>query len=181
MSAYTNRQAADLLGMDEKQIRRDRRSGRLPADGLLTSEILAKAYPDKWTADVADKVDEREETEIAGRMVGRVREILDEGGVEDPGGPLTLDRMRIAQGIVKTQTLDIQLKLLRGEVVKLEDVQATGLRIAIGFRRAMENTPARHAAQLAAELGCDPVKLESLWSAALKTELDALASTVAPA
>jgi hypothetical protein len=48
----------------------------------------------------------------------------------------------------------------------------------IGLRQAIQRMPSRHVAGTAAELGCDPDKLDAVLSKAIAAELDVLSSPV---
>ena len=74
----------------------------------------------------------------------------------------------------------LRIAVRRRELVELRGVQETGRNIAIGFKRAMQNIPARVADEIAAKLGCSAHDLEREMSQAIRDTLDQLANTVAP-
>ena len=109
-----------------------------------------------------------------------IKKLLESEGFDTSGG-LTLELVKAVEGIARAHTRMFALAIKRGEYVKLADVQQTGLRIAIGFRRAIENIPARHADIMAAALACDPHALKQEMARVIKETLDGLATTVGPA
>lgn len=176
----SGREAGRLVGRDEKAIRLAASAGkitRLP-DGTYDRDEVISVWGVAADRDAEDQEEDdlnAEKTHSAEPVdphaaVSRVQEILGEGGSP------SLDKARTAEAIVRVWLKDIQVKRLNRELVPLVKVQAHGHRIAIEWRRAMQNIPPRHAEIMAAELGCDPALLEKLMSEVIAKELDAIAT-----
>jgi hypothetical protein len=100
-----------------------------------------------------------------------LKKLLQSEGFDTSGG-LIFELVKAVEGIARAHTRMFDQAIKRGEYVKLTDVQHSNLKIAIGFKRTLENAPARYADQMAAELGVSAHTLEQKLRTMLKEVLD---------
>lgn len=107
-----------------------------------------------------------------------VSETLREAGAEpDPtaGGEVSFLRARMANEVIKAQTAKVKLAKMKGELVDRARTTALVFDLARRERDAWQNWPPRVAANMAAELGVDPHKVEQVLDKYLRKHLADLA------
>lgn len=107
-----------------------------------------------------------------------VSETLREAGAEpDPtaGGEVSFLRARMANEVIKAQTAKVKLAKMKGELVDRARTTALVFDMARRERDAWQNWPPRVAANMAAELGVDPHKVEQVLDKYLRKHLADLA------
>lgn len=108
-----------------------------------------------------------------------VSETLREAGAEpDPtagGGEVSFLRARMANEVLKAQTAKVKLAKMKGELVDRARTTALVFDLARRERDAWQNWPPRVAANMAAELGVDPHKVEQVLDRYLRKHLADLA------
>jgi hypothetical protein len=108
-----------------------------------------------------------------------VADTLQEAGAEpapgDGGGEVSFLRARMANEVLKAQTAKVRLQKMKGEVV--DRVKATGMVFDLARRErdAWMNWPPRIAANMAAELGVEPHRLEQALDKYLRAQLAEMA------
>jgi hypothetical protein len=103
--------------------------------------------------------------------IGAVGETLREQGLPS-GEPMTFLQARTANEVLKAQERRIRLQKLRGEVVDKARASALVFRLAREFRDAWVQWPTRVAATIAAELGIDPHRMQTVLEAHVREQLD---------
>ena len=107
-----------------------------------------------------------------------VHETLAEAGQDpDPaaGGAVTIVRAKLAREILTAQLLKVRLQREKGELVDRARAVALVFDLARRERDAWIGWPARVAANMAAELGADPHRVEQLLERYLREQLATLA------
>ena len=104
-----------------------------------------------------------------------VSETLREAGAEpDPtagGGEVSFLRARMANEVIKAQTAKVKLAKMKGELVDRARTTAAVFDLARRERDAWQNWPPRVAANMAAELGVEPHKMEQVLDKYLRKHL----------
>jgi hypothetical protein len=109
--------------------------------------------------------------------VSLVRKVLQEEGA-DSAGTIDFGMARTAETILKSHERQLKMQERRKELVPLAAVKGHVEKAFIGLRQAIQRLPSRHVAAIAAEIGCDPGKLDAALSKAIAAELDVLSSPV---
>jgi len=104
----------------------------------------------------------------------RIKELLQSEGFDVSDG-LNPELVRIAEGIARANERMFRLDVEKKKYILTRAIGELNQRIAIGWRRAMENLPARVADEMAARLNCAAHDLEQELVAAIKVTLDSLA------
>ena len=113
-------------------------------------------------------------TKIDAETLTRVKQLLLDEGMDFSGG-LSPELIRAAEGLARAQERAWRLDVEKKKYILTSAIGEINQRIAIGWRRTMENLPARICPELAAKLGCDELALHHELRAAIKTTLDSLA------
>jgi len=104
-----------------------------------------------------------------------VSDTLREAGAEpDPTagvGEVSFLRARMANEVLKAQTAKVKLAKMKGELVDRARTTAVVFDLARRERDAWQNWPPRVAANMAAELGVDPHKMEQVLDKYLRKHL----------
>lgn len=181
----SGRAAAAAVGISESALRKAVKAGRaskLP-DGTFDLDTLKaelKASTDPARTKVRTKVEGAQSvrTEADARAaVSLVRKVLQEEGA-DSVGTIDFGMARTAETILKSHERQLKMQERRKELVPLAAVKGHVERAFIGLRQAIQRLPSRHVAAIAAEIGCDPGKLDAALSKAIAAELDVLSSPV---
>ncbi|MCL5779198.1 elements of external origin [Limibaculum sp. FT325] len=109
-----------------------------------------------------------------------VKETLREAGSEasagdDAGGEVSFVRARMANEVLKAQTAKVRLQKMRGEVVDRARATAMVFDLARRERDAWLNWPPRVAAMIAAELGVEAHRMETVLDRHIRAHLGELA------
>jgi hypothetical protein len=103
--------------------------------------------------------------------IGAVDETLREQGLPS-GGPMTFLQARTANEVLKAQERRIRLQKLRGELVDKARAAALVFRLAREFRDAWSQWPPRVAATIAAELGIEPHRMQTVLETHVREQLE---------
>jgi len=187
-SGVSQRAFARLAGVSPKAVRKAISAGRvtLLADGTIDADAALK----RWRA-TTDPARSRVGTmgtagtkppavrteQDAADAITLIRRILAEEGA-DSSGEIDFGMARIAETILKVKERELKMAQRRKELVPLDRVREHVSRAFIGFRQAVQRLPGRHAASIAAELGCDAGALEAAMAKAIQEELSALSAPV---
>jgi hypothetical protein len=106
--------------------------------------------------------------------VGAVKQTLHEHGLSSAGG-MTFLQARTANEVLKAQERRLRLQQLKGELVDRARAVSLVFRLARDERDAWSGWPARIAAVVAAELGCDIHHLQTTLDRHVREHLDQLA------
>ena len=106
-----------------------------------------------------------------------IKKLLNAEGFDTSAG-LTHELVRTAEGLARAHERMFKLAIQRKEYIPLKPAQQHTYNIFVGFRKAMENIPARSAAIIAGKLGCDAWGLEQELIKAIKETLNELAAPV---
>jgi hypothetical protein len=137
--------------------------------GPESGEALADALPGD-VPPVKDKTSAYDAIKL-------VKDVLSqEGG--DTVGLVDFGMARTAESILKSRERALKLQKQRGELVEIEAVRNHVSKAFIGYRQAMQRIPVRHAAAIAAEVGCDAAALDKALTRAITSELEALSAPV---
>jgi hypothetical protein len=186
----SGRSAASALGISEGALRKAVKVGRatrLP-DGTFDLEILRKelkASTDPARTRVRTPLDGAHGGALRSTSteadvqdaVSLVRRVLHEEGVADDGA-IDFGKARFVETILKSQERELKMAQRRKELVPIAAVKSHVEKAFIGLRQAIQRLPSRHVAAIAADIGCDPGKLEAALSKAIAAELDVLSSPV---
>lgn len=93
----------------------------------------------------------------------------DRGSVRS--GKVTYSEVRTAQMALKVQDQQIELARKRDSLIDKDGAVKRAFEFARGFRDAILNFPARYSAQIAADLGVDPGKVNTALDKRLKEYL----------
>jgi hypothetical protein len=107
--------------------------------------------------------------------IDSVSDTLREAGADpEPtagGGEVSFLRARMANEVLKAQTAKVKLAKMKGELVDRARTTAVVFDLARRERDAWQNWPPRVAANMAAELGVDPHKMEQILDKYLRKHL----------
>ena len=96
-------------------------------------------------------------------VADRLREAGPEPGPgEATGGEVSFLRARMTNEVLKAQTAKVRFEKMKAEVIDRAGETAMGFDLARRERDAWLNWPARVAANMAAELGVDPHRMEQV-------------------
>ncbi len=105
-----------------------------------------------------------------------LKETGDAGAEGDgSGGDMTLVRAKLANEVIKASTARVRLQKMKGELVDRAKAQGTVFALARRERDAWVNWPARVAALMAAEIGVDAHRMETLLDKYVRQQLSDLA------
>jgi hypothetical protein len=181
----SGRSAASALGISEGAPCKAVKSGRaskLPDGtfdlGTLKAELKSSTDPARTKVRIKREGTQSVCTEDDARAaVSLVRQVLQEEGAYS-SGTIDFEMARTAETTLKSHERQLKMKERRKEFVPIASVKGHVERAFIGLRRAIQRLPSRHVAAIAAEIGCDPGKLEAALSKAIAAELDVLSSPV---
>jgi hypothetical protein len=175
-----------LFGLDEKSIRKALAAGRIRAlpDGKI-DPIATRAAWASSTDPARSKVRIPDPPRVrtlddAEEAVTLIRRVLIEEGAE-VGGVVDFGLARTAETILKARELDLRIRERQRGLVPLDRVRRHVEKAFGGFCQAMQRLPSRHAAAMAAEIGCSQFELERALTAVFSAELDELAPPVVTA
>ncbi len=175
MQTTSNRQLAQALGVSETAIRKAEKAGRIrrAGDGSWDVEQVKAAW--RSNTDVAQQREvPRGMRPVSEAAVGAVKQTLHEQGLPAAGG-MTFLQARTANEVLKAQERRLRLQQLKGELVDRARAVSLVFRLARDERDAWSGWPARIAAVLAAELGCDIHNLQTTMDRHVREHLDQLA------
>ena len=176
MRTGSNRALARALGVSETAVRKAEKAGRIrrAGDGNWDVDQVKAAWQANTDASEqrASSADLKPVPEAA---VGAVRETLREHGEGVATGGMTFLQARIANEVLKAQERRLRLQQLKGELVDRARAVSLVFRLARDERDAWSGWPARIAAVLAAELGCDTHDLQTALDRHVREHLDQLA------
>ena len=173
----SNRALARALGVSETAVRKAEKAGRIrcAADGNWDVDRVRAAWG--ANADAAQqRPGHRGLRPVPEAVVGAVQQTLQEQGLPAaPTGGMTFLQARTANEVLKAQERRLRLQQLKGELV--DRARAIGLvfRLARDERDAWSGWPARIAAVMAAELGCDTHHLQTILDRHVREHLEQLA------
>lgn len=176
MRTGSNRALARALGVSETAVRKAEKAGRIrrTSDGSWDVERVKAA----WGANT-DVAQQRAPSPglrpVPEAAVGAVRETLRDHGESVPAGGMTFLQARTANEVLKAQERRLRLQQLKGELVDRARAVSLVFRLARDERDAWSGWPARIAAVLAAELGCDIHHLQTALDRHVREHLDQLA------
>jgi hypothetical protein len=112
--------------------------------------------------------------------IDTVRDTLAEQGIDleqdaEPGGAISFVQARLANEILKAQLQKVKLGKVRGQLVDRAKARQLVFDLARRERDAWIGWPARVAANMAAELGTDPHRMEEALDRYLREHLSELA------
>jgi hypothetical protein len=179
-----------MVGVSDTAVRKAVRAGRI--DILPDGTIDPDAGRIQWSR-TTDPARTKVRTEVRSRPAGSqpsvttedearaavslVRQVLQEEGAYS-SGTIDFEMARTAETILKSHERQLKMQERRKELVPLAAVKGHVERAFIGLRQAVQRLPNRHVAAIAAEIGCDPGKLDAALSKAIAAELDVLSSPV---
>ena len=187
--SVSQRAFAKIAGVSPRAVRKAISAGRIDvlADGTIDAEAAlarwrsttdparTKVVPMGTKAGTSPHPVRTEQD--AADAITLIRRILSEEGA-DSSGEIDFGMARIAETILKARERELKMAQRRKELVSLDRVREHVSRAFIGFRQAVQRLPSRHAAAIAADLGCDPARLEAAMAKAIQDELDALSAPV---
>ena len=178
----SRRELARRIGVGESAVRKAIEAGRIELlpDGTIDPDRAAKSWArqtDPARSKVRTKSTAVRTEQDATDAVTLIRRILSEEGA-DSSGEIDFGMARIAETILKARERELKMAQRRKELVPLDRVREHVSRAFMGYRQAMQRLPSRHAAAIAAELGCDPARLEAAMAKAIREDLDALSAPV---
>jgi hypothetical protein len=104
-----------------------------------------------------------------------LREVGGDPAVGEPGGEVSFVRARMANEVLKAQTARVRLQKMKGELVDRARATAIVFNLARRERDAWLNWPPRVAALMAAELGVEAHRMETVLERHLRAHLGELA------
>ena len=175
MRTSSNRALARALGVSETAVRKAEKAGRIrrAGDGSWDVERVKAAWRRQHRRGPAARrhTGLRPVPEAA---VGAVQQTLQEQGLPAAGG-MTFLQARTANEVLKAQERRLRLQQLKGELVDRARAVSLVFRLARDERDAWSGWPARIAAVLAAELGCDTHHLQTVLDRHVRDHLEQLA------
>jgi len=161
-----SRKARGLPGGSDKGVRQAITAGRI---SLLPDGTIDPARADReWdeTTDHSKRPGGGGEAPASPVPVGPSRE-------DDPvpSGAMTLSKVKTGLGVVQLQRQQLRLKVEKKELVDKVKAEKTAFEFMRRERDHWQQLPARVAAQMAAELGCDAHRLERLLDGAIREHL----------
>jgi hypothetical protein len=171
------------LGYSISTLHKHRKNGAFKPlkDGSYNLEAVRKGLL-QWTAPNAKhkgklnpgrKVAAKLE-QIDGAALTRIKQLLLDEGLDLSGG-LSVELIKAAEGIARANERMFRLDVEKRKYILTAAIGELNQRIAIGWRRAMENLPARVSDEIAARLCCSAHNLEQELVAVIKATLDSLA------
>ena len=175
MRTASNRALARTLGVSETAVRKAEKAGRIrrAGDGSWDVEQVQAA----WRGQHRRRPAARGApgcAPVPEAAVGAVKQTLHEQGLPAAGG-MTFLQARTANEVLKAQERRLRLQQLKGELVDRARAVSLVFRLARDERDAWSGWPARIAAVLAAELGCDTHHLQTVLDRHVREHLDQLA------
>ena len=161
--------------MSETAVRKAEKAGRIrrAGDGSWDLERVKAAWRANTDAGAAAQRCQGL-TPVPEAAVGAVQQTLHEQGLPAAGG-MTFLQARTANEVLKAQERRLRLQQLKGELVDRARAVSLVFRLARDERDAWSGWPARIAAVLAAELGCDTHHLQTVLDRHVRDHLDQLA------
>jgi hypothetical protein len=191
----SRREYARRRGVSESAVRKALSTGRITAepDGTIDPAKADRQWdgatdPAKKrgglataTAALAKAVSARAGTKpVPQTALEAVRDTLHEAGAdpepgEAPGGEVSFLQARLANEVIKAQLAKVRLGKAKGELVDRARASAMVFDLARRERDAWIGWPPRVAANMAAELGVDPHRMEQVLDRYLREHLGELA------
>ena len=176
----SRRELARQLKVTENAVRKAITAGRIEVlpDGSIDLEAartawLARTDPAHSRVGGAPVVRTAEDAQQA---VALIRRVLREEGAADAA--IDFATTRTAETILRARERELKLAQRRRQLVEMAPVREQVARAFVGVRQAWQNFPARHAATIAAEVGCDAGLLDAALAKAIVHELTQLSAPV---
>jgi hypothetical protein len=109
-----------------------------------------------------------------------VKDVISQEGGDDKS-LVDFGMARTAESILKSRERELKLRMRRGELVEISRVRDHVQKAFIAYRQSIQRLPARHAASIAAEVGCDPAALDKALQRVIQTELELMSAPVVQA
>jgi len=175
----SQREFAALWGKSRGAVQKAIASGRIKveADGSIDADRALAALRGN-----TDPVQSRSRTvpprtrPVPSEAIGAVGDTLREQGLPS-GGPMTFLQARTANEVLKAQERRLRLQKLKGELVDKARASALVFRLAREFRDAWAQWPARVAATIAADLGIEPHRMQTVLENHVREQLDRQSET----
>jgi hypothetical protein len=190
-AGVSKRQLARLLGVSDTAVRKAEKAGRIKvgADGLFDPVEARRAWgastdptrtrvraPANHSAHLPAVAAIRTEQDAVDAIT-LIRRVLSEEGA-DSAGTIDFGMARTAETILKARERELKMAERRKQLVPMAKVTEHVAKAFIGFRQSVQRLPSRHVAAIAAEVGCDPGRLDAALSKAIASELDVLSTPV---
>jgi hypothetical protein len=171
----SNRALARILGVSETAVRKAEKAGRIrrAGDGSWDVDRVKAAWGANTDA-AQQRPARRGMRPVPEAAVGAVQQTLQEQGLPAAGG-MTFLQARTANEVLKAQERRLRLQQLKGELVDRARAVSLVFRLARDERDAWSGWPARIAAVMAAELGCDTHHLQTILDRHVRDHLEQLA------
>jgi hypothetical protein len=179
----TRRALAKQLKVSVSAVQKAIQTKRIPVlpDGSLDPETAEAAWVQRSEParsrvrrDGQPPIETPDDARLA---VALVRRVLEEEGAP-AGEAIDFVSARIAETILRARERDLKLAQRRRELVELTPVREQVARAFVSLRQTWQNFPARHAAAIAAETGCDAGLLNAALAKAIASELTQLSTPV---
>jgi hypothetical protein len=175
MRTGSNRALAHALGVSETAVRKAEKAGRIRRAGDGSWDLAQVQSAWRRNTDVAQQHEVPKGLRpVPEAAVGAVKQTLQEQGLP-ASGDMTFLQARTANEVLKAQERRLQLQQLKGELVDWAWAVSLVFRLARDERDAWSGWPARVAAVLAAELGCDTHHLQTVLDRHVREHLEQLA------
>jgi hypothetical protein len=175
MRTASNRELGRQLGVSETAIRKAEKTGRIRRAGDRSWDV--EQVKAAWQAST-DASQQRARAPglkpVPEAALGAVKQTLHEQGLP-AAGSMTFLQARTANEVLKAQERRLRLQQLKGELVDRARAVSLVFRLARDERDAWSGWPARIAAVVAAELGCDIHHLQTALDRHVREHLDQLA------
>jgi hypothetical protein len=176
-AGMSERDYARHAGISRGAVQKARTSGRLVlhADGSIDA-----AASDARRAQATDPAKQRSRASavrpVPEAAIGAVNETLKEQGLPPaPGGGMTYLQARTANEVLKAQERKLRLQRLKGELIDRARAVSLVFRLARQERDAWAGWPARVAAIIAADLGVDAHRMQTVLETHVRAHLGELA------
>jgi hypothetical protein len=170
----SQREFAALWGKSRGAVQKAIATGRIrtEADGTIDADrALAALGTNTDPAQARLRAPAPRTRPVPREAIGAVGETLKEQGLPS-GEPMTFLQARTANEVLKAQERRIRLQKLRGELVDKARAASLVFRLAREFRDAWVQWPTRVAATIAAELGIDPHRMQTVLETHVREQLD---------
>jgi hypothetical protein len=146
--------------------------------GIRTDQSMQRKRTRRRSADVGVSLSGTKP--VPTEAIDTVRDTLAEQGIDleqdaEPGGAISFVQARLANEILKAQLQKVKLGKVKGQLVDRAKARQLVFDLARRERDAWIGWPARVAANMAAELGVDPNRMEEALDRYLREHLSELA------
>ncbi|MTH62100.1 elements of external origin [Paracoccus litorisediminis] len=166
-----SRKERGLPGGSDNAVRKAIDTGRI---SILPDGTIDPARADREWAEMTDPSQQRGVSDQPAPAAPPIRE---DAGI-DPGGPVTLQKAKAALTVVQVQRNKLKLQQDRNLLVDKQKAERQVYALAQSERDSWLQLPARVAAQLAADLGCDAHALERALMRVMRAHLAQMAGVV---